>query len=149
MSLSNLAGPAVTVTNEIDHAILPQNFEFINNYIFGEGTSPASADFNHGCDCAGPNACEFITCECLGDAIKDKSGRGQFPYHESEPNMGCLKSAYLKTRSAIYECNEKCNCGAQCRSRVVQRGRQVALDIFRTENRGWGAYQLNCLLLLI
>ncbi|KAG0428090.1 hypothetical protein HPB47_024888, partial [Ixodes persulcatus] len=40
---------------------------------------------------------------------------------------------------AIWECNSRCKCSNDCPNRVVQKGRQVPLTIFRTTNkRGWG-----------
>lgn len=39
----------------------------------------------------------------------------------------------------IFECNKMCLCSKNCRNRVVQRGRQHSLCIFKTPNeRGWG-----------
>lgn len=59
----------------------------------------------------------------------------RFPYGK---DTGYLVTYYLKHRFPIYECNEKCACGPGCKSRVVQKGRQVGLEIFRTRSRGWG-----------
>jgi [histone H3]-lysine9 N-trimethyltransferase SUV39H len=49
-----------------------------------------------------------------------------------------LVSSYLNSRHPIYECNPRCACGAGCKTREVQRGRRVRLDIFKTKSRGWG-----------
>jgi len=39
----------------------------------------------------------------------------------------------------IYECNKLCQCDETCANRIVQKGRQIELCIFRTEDsRGWG-----------
>ena len=39
----------------------------------------------------------------------------------------------------IYECNQNCSCAPQtCYNRVVQNGIQLRLQVFMTENRGWG-----------
>ncbi|KAF4307235.1 set domain-containing protein [Botryosphaeria dothidea] len=68
----------------------------------------------------------------------------KFPYYSSGPRTsaekaGCLVSFYLDRRYPIYECNENCMCGPGCKTRVVQKGRQVRLEIFKTSNgRGWG-----------
>ncbi|XP_050726500.1 histone-lysine N-methyltransferase SUV39H2-like [Eriocheir sinensis] len=36
-------------------------------------------------------------------------------------------------------CNKRCSCGPNCSNRVVQKGRNISLCIFRTANgRGWG-----------
>ncbi|KAB8339195.1 hypothetical protein FH972_022129 [Carpinus fangiana] len=63
----------------------------------------------------------------------------RFPYFTSGVNAGCLVPFYLDKRSPIYECNSKCDCGPDCRNKLVQHGRTVPLEIFRTSNgRGWG-----------
>lgn len=63
----------------------------------------------------------------------------RFPYGApSSKNAYCLVDFYLDKRHTIYECNEKCKCGPQCKTRVVQKGRKLPLEIFKTKNRGWG-----------
>lgn len=85
------------------------------------------------------------------ELIQTEGGRGdtsglpkKFPYFSSGPRSstekaGCLVPFYLDRRYPIYECNENCRCGPGCKTRVVQKGRQVRLEIFKTPNgRGWG-----------
>lgn len=63
----------------------------------------------------------------------------RFPYFTSGAKAGCLVPFYLDKRSPIYECNANCDCGPDCRTRLVQKGRQVPLEIFKTsDGRGWG-----------
>jgi histone-lysine N-methyltransferase SUV39H len=65
----------------------------------------------------------------------------RFPY--SKPRGGSvqtLQSFYLEQRHPIYECHDKCNCGPNCKTRLVSKGRHVDLTIFKTGNRGWGVY---------
>lgn len=39
----------------------------------------------------------------------------------------------------IYECNKRCKCCSQmCTNRLVQHGLQVRLQLFKTQNKGWG-----------
>lgn len=68
----------------------------------------------------------------------------RFPYRAPNPNdpsvPQTLNRYYLEKRTAVYECNDSCNCGPRCKSRVVQKGRRVPLTIFKTKNRGWGVY---------
>ncbi|KAI0109692.1 SET domain-containing protein [Nemania sp. FL0031] len=61
-----------------------------------------------------------------------------YAYHSRGTRAGYLRSKILTSRDPIYECHEKCVCTPDCPNRVVERGRKVALQIFRTENRGWG-----------
>ncbi|KAI8941392.1 hypothetical protein NX059_002615 [Plenodomus lindquistii] len=66
----------------------------------------------------------------------------KFPYFASGTKIaktGCLVPFYLNSRHPIYECNDRCKCGRLCRNKNVQFGRQVEVEIFRTEGgRGWG-----------
>lgn len=102
--------------------------------------------------------CEYgRLCDCLEYAAVDDARLSQeekllydagdttylpkrFPYYQ--PNLpgkaSCLVPFYMKSRHPIYECNERCNCGPGCKTRVVQKGRKVPLEIFKTPNRGWG-----------
>nr|POE74809.1 histone-lysine n-methyltransferase, h3 lysine-9 specific dim-5 [Quercus suber] len=66
----------------------------------------------------------------------------QFPYSnpKEEHVAVTLRKHYRETRNVIYECNDHCNCGPICKSRLVQKGRRVPLTIFKTKNRGWGVY---------
>ncbi|KAJ7920940.1 hypothetical protein B0H13DRAFT_1604908, partial [Mycena leptocephala] len=45
----------------------------------------------------------------------------------------------FNTDSKVIECNENCTCPTNCTNRVAQRPRQIPIDIFKTEKRGWGA----------
>lgn len=39
----------------------------------------------------------------------------------------------------MYECNKRCNCDPNiCTNRLVQHGLQVRLQLFKTQNKGWG-----------
>lgn len=97
-----------------------------------------------GCKCRKDNGrqmgCEYLSCECLDDLVVSE-GKKQFPYSQAKFNTACLRDAFLKGRNHIYECNKRCNCGNNCKNRVVQHGRKVGLEIFKTTNRGWGTYE--------
>ncbi|XP_052864384.1 histone-lysine N-methyltransferase eggless [Anopheles cruzii] len=45
--------------------------------------------------------------------------------------------------TGIYECNSRCKCKKNCLNRVVQHPLLNKLQIFRTNNRGWGIRCLN------
>lgn len=76
--------------------------------------------------------------------------RAKFSYHSQGAKAGLLRSRYLDSREPIYECHEGCACAettegdddTACVNRVVERGRQIPLQIFRTEDRGWGVRTL-------
>lgn len=83
--------------------------------------------------------------------------RAKFAYHSQGAKAGLLRSRYLQSREPIYECHEGCACATEhdtgksgdgssetevCMNRVVERGRRIPLQIFRTEDRGWGVRTL-------
>ncbi|XP_012502047.1 PREDICTED: histone-lysine N-methyltransferase SETMAR [Propithecus coquereli] len=43
-----------------------------------------------------------------------------------------------KYAKPVFECNVLCQCGDHCRNRVVQRGLQFHLQVFKTDKKGWG-----------
>ena len=142
-NLSALDGPSVKLINDIDDSSLPVQFKFINDHVLGEGVVRSPDEFMAGCQCRPDNGrhigCEHLSCQCVQLSDPDGvTGKRHFPYSAHETNYGCLRSVYLKTRRHIYECNDKCNCAKNCKNRVVQHGRQVPLEIFKTTNRGWG-----------
>lgn len=62
-------------------------------------------------------------------------------YKPTGAHKGCLKSKLLESRYAIFECHEACQCSTECPNRVVDNGRKIPLEIFRTDNgRGWGKF---------
>ena len=107
----------------------------------------AEDSFRTGCDCADDDDCMYSSCQCLDEMAPDsdededdydQTPKKRFAYHASGANAGLLRSRILQSREPIYECHEGCNCSLNCPNRVVERGRTVPLQIFRTEDRGWG-----------
>jgi len=153
----------VNLVNIRDSCTPSLTFEFVNGYKYRHGVEPPDADSMEGCTSCRPNmggfcGCEYTKrCECLELARVDdrkftdeerkelarrlekgESTMGlpkRFPYHKG---TGLLVSFYLDSVDPIYECNINCGCGPVCKNRVVQHGRQIGLEIFRTNNRGWG-----------
>lgn len=96
----------------------------------------------------------YGTCQCLDEMAPDtgedednnsnnnnrssRPRRKRFPYYSSGTKAGMLRGRILESREPLYECHQGCNCSLQCPNRVVERGRTVPLQIFRTEDRGWG-----------
>lgn len=74
----------------------------------------------------------------------DRRSKNRFAYHSKGAKAGLLRGSQLDSPAAIYECHEGCHCDkASCPNRIVERGRQVPLQIFRTEDgRGWGTWFL-------
>jgi histone-lysine N-methyltransferase SUV39H len=135
--LSAIKGPRITLFNDIDDSSPKLNFRFIDAYVLGRGVTQASEDSMYGCDCKPDNGrhmgCEYTACGCL-----DQMNNPRFPYIATGDRAGTLRDAHLRTRDAIFECNRFCNCGDNCKNKLVQWGRKVPLEIFKTPNRGWG-----------
>jgi hypothetical protein len=69
----------------------------------------------------------------------EDGGQGEVnAYHMEGEQMGLLRSSMLDSTRPLYECHASCKCTASCPNRVVERGRTVPLQIFRTKDRGWG-----------
>lgn len=158
----------ITFKNERDKES-PAEFTMISDYVYGAGVHKADDTFITGCskcrpDMGGNKGCEYTKkCECLEDAapdptrIKDQdmqqykdwlSGVGsaeglpkRFPY-SMRGGEYVLDSFYLDSRNVIYECNQKCRCGPNCKNKKVQKGRTVPLEIFKTKKRGFGESEL-------
>ena len=134
----------VSVVNEIDDTSPPLDFQFVVENVLRNGVEQASDDFMIGCGCRKDNGrnmgCEYLHCSCLDDLVNSE-GKKQFPYSQAKASTACLRDAFIKGRNHIYECNKKCNCGNNCKNRVVQHGRTVGLEIFKTTDRGWGTFE--------
>ena len=134
----------VSFVNTIDNLSPPIDFQFIKEVVIGRGVVKATDEFMFGCTCRKDNGrnigCEYLTCECLEDSARNAHGRKVFPYAAGHDTSQCLREFYLTGGYHIFECNERCNCPSNCKNRVVQQGRTVPLEIFKTTNRGWGVY---------
>ncbi|XP_044756629.1 histone-lysine N-methyltransferase SUV39H2-like isoform X1 [Coccinella septempunctata] len=111
------------VENRVDLEVLPRDFTYINENISGRNVRMPKHVIS-GCECV----------EC-GPKIKACCGRQEYN------GFTFTKAGRINVNPGIpvFECNSLCKCGAECRNRVVQRGRRVPLCIFRTDNgRGWG-----------
>ncbi|XP_033958689.1 histone-lysine N-methyltransferase SETDB1-B isoform X1 [Pseudochaenichthys georgianus] len=91
----------------------------------------------------------LVGCECT-DGCRDKS---KCSCHQlTLQATGCTPGAQINTHAGflhkrleeclptgIYECNKRCKCCAEmCTNRLVQHGLQVRLQLFKTQNKGWG-----------
>eukprot|EP00795_Rhopilema_esculentum_P011410 gene11410-21609_t len=118
---------------------LPPNVEYISERIIGLGI-----DMNHdsgflaSCDCQ-DNCQDRTKCACArltidsSDAINGKKDE-HCGYQYRRLREGVT--------TGIYECGRNCSCSATCYNKVVQNGIGVRLQVFMTEDKGWG---LRCL----
>ncbi|KPJ19789.1 hypothetical protein RR48_07388 [Papilio machaon] len=112
----------LSVENNVDFAGPPENFTYINHSIPGVGVVIPENP---------PIGCECTSCNCRSKSCCGMQG-GIFAYAYN-------KRLRIASGIPIYECNKACKCSIECTNRVVQRGRNVKLTIFRTSNGcGWG-----------
>ncbi|KAI9738938.1 MAG: hypothetical protein M1818_005252 [Claussenomyces sp. TS43310] len=133
----------ITICNDVDDSTLPSDFSFIERSILCDGVRAAEEAFRTGCECQEDQDCERIGCHCLQDMDIPEQSPGPrtkiHAYRSRGSNRDCLRQHLLDSREPIYECHDKCQCSSECRNRVVERGRRVPLEIFRTfDGRGWG-----------
>uniref|UniRef100_A0A9L0I6D8 Histone-lysine N-methyltransferase SETMAR n=1 Tax=Equus asinus TaxID=9793 RepID=A0A9L0I6D8_EQUAS len=102
-------------------------FQYTPDHVAGPGadTDPTQITFP-GCSCL-QTPCLPGTCSCL---------RNKENY---DANLR-LRAIGSETERAepVFECNVLCQCSDQCKNRVVQRGLQFHLQVFKTEKKGWG-----------
>ncbi|KAJ8788168.1 hypothetical protein J1605_005467 [Eschrichtius robustus] len=96
----------------------------------GGDTDPTLITFP-GCVCV-KTPCLPGTCSCL---------RREKNYDD---NL-CLRhiGSEAKCAEPVFECNVLCQCSDHCRNRVVQRGLQFRLQVFKTDRKGWGLRTLD------
>ncbi|XP_051760377.1 histone-lysine N-methyltransferase SUV39H1-A isoform X3 [Ctenopharyngodon idella] len=117
----------IFVCNEVDLDGPPKNFTYINDNKLGKGVDVNTVTV--GCEC---NDCIFQPIDgCCPGLLKHRRA-----YNDS-------RQVKVMPGVPIYECNSMCRCGPDCANRVVQRGIQYDLCIFKTANgRGWGVRTL-------
>lgn len=113
----------ISVENNCDLEVLDLNFQYIKDSIAGVGVRFGDSP-PIGCKCEDGCAPLSKCCARLADSY--------FAYEKN----GRLR---IRSGEAIYECNSTCACDEACVNRVIQRGRQNELCLFKTPNGcGWG-----------
>ncbi|OWR53928.1 putative heterochromatin protein isoform 2 [Danaus plexippus plexippus] len=112
----------LTVENDVDLIGPPENFTYINHSIPAAGVTIPDEP---------PIGCECESCNCRSKSCCGMQA-GLFPYTVK-------RRLRVAPGTPVYECNKACKCSSDCNNRVVQRGRNTKLTIFRTSNGcGWG-----------
>ncbi|XVF59547.1 hypothetical protein PTKIN_Ptkin07bG0284900 [Pterospermum kingtungense] len=116
-----------------------ENFTYVTKSLLDQSLDLDAESLQLGCTCSN-SACRPETCDHLylfdndyEDArdIHGKPMHGRFPYDDKGRII--LEEGYL-----VYECNNMCSCNKACPNRVLQNGVRVKLEVFKTENKGWG-----------
>lgn len=97
-------------------------------------------EFLCGCDCE-DDCLNKLKCACQNLTISGaKYGNPNLPREQ----VGYQYKRLLEqVRTGIYECNSRCKCNQSCLNRVVQHPLSNKLQVFKTNNRGWGLRATN------
>ncbi|KAK8606797.1 hypothetical protein V6N13_052554 [Hibiscus sabdariffa] len=116
-----------------------ESFTYVTKSLLDQSLQLDAESLQLGCTCSNSTCCSE-TCDHVylfdndyEDArdIYGKPMRGRFPYDDKGRII--LEEGYL-----VYECNHLCSCNRACPNRVLQNGVRVKLEVFKTENKGWG-----------
>ncbi|KAF5321761.1 hypothetical protein D9619_000580 [Psilocybe cf. subviscida] len=134
------AGAApITIVNLVDNEEIPRlssSFVYLEaSYRFADDVErPPDEGFLMTCDC---EKCEDADiCGCQGESLV-------VDFETKSKIYAYAPSGRFKFNVArgveVIECNKYCNCGpSSCPNRVSQKPRNVPIEIFKTDERGWG-----------
>lgn len=97
-----------------------------------------------GCD-IDPNECVLPGCSCHTHSclIESCSCLQRYgPTYDSNGTLSDQRNRDTGYCKPVFECNALCGCSETCSNRVVQRGLGIRLEVYLTENRGWGVKAL-------
>lgn len=96
-----------------------------------------SSMFKDSCSCT--DGCRDISvCACLQLTAK-ASGLLSHRSRKKQPLGYHYKRLHTSVPTGIFECSMSCTCDhLACQNRVVQHGLQLRLQVFKTEDKGWG-----------
>jgi len=127
--------PRISIINDVDgdQEVTPAwEFHYSNRLWHSDDVPPPDLSNLRGCDCEGYCDPKSQTCSCLKRQQEYSGHMSGFIYDD----RGRLKQRGFP----IFECNDLCGCLDGCRNRVVQHGRQYAVNIRKTTNKGWGVF---------
>ncbi|XP_055397691.1 histone-lysine N-methyltransferase EHMT1 isoform X6 [Bubalus kerabau] len=121
----------IPCVNGVDSEPCPSNYKYVSQNCV---TSPMNIDRNitHLQYCVCIDDCSSSNCMCGQLSMRcwyDKDGRLLPEFNMAEPPL-------------LFECNHACSCWRTCRNRVVQNGLRARLQLYRTQNMGWGVRSL-------
>lgn len=117
--------PICVVNTVDDDKKSPAAFEYSTKIKYPNGIGKLESP--NGCDCKGP-------CSTSNKCLCYSRNGDEFPYL----NCGIL----VKEKDMIFECGSHCSCSSNCRNRLTNKGLKVHLEVFKTEDRGWGVRPL-------
>ncbi|XP_065068575.1 histone-lysine N-methyltransferase EHMT1-like isoform X2 [Rhopilema esculentum] len=118
----------ISCINEVDDEPLPLSFTYITEAVESHTVSIMKDLLTvKGCKCQ--NDCSVEMCECIQRNEETKCW-----YDE-----GVLDMSFMELdQPVLVECSKLCHCWSYCSNRVVQKGLQFPLQVYKTANMGWG-----------
>jgi hypothetical protein len=124
----------VSLINTIDQStVLPFRYrkEMMISPRIKAAVQLLKAKSTFGCPCKESNECTSCCCT-EGVPAYDQNGK--------------LTNEALECNSfIIYECNQSCSCPLSCSTRVLQKGSQIKMQVFKTQEKGWGVRTLQAI----
>lgn len=126
-------GPPITVYNDVSDEDFPQaSFTLVAHDIPIKGLK-VPVDDVEGCNCPESGCIDPDTCQCSERHDEDEAEGASGP-----PSFRYSEDGLLLTTSPIIECGRKCKCSIRCGNRITQQNRTIELQIFYSEQKGWG-----------
>ncbi|GLB41257.1 putative set domain-containing protein [Lyophyllum shimeji] len=129
----------ISIVNDVDDEDgppLPPRFRYIESeYRYSNKVERIDeAAYFVRCECE-RECTKAVWCECQGESgVVDKRGNKTFAY-----TTDGLFRFNVPQGVEVIECNPYCHCERNtCPNRVAQRPRDVPVEIFKTDDRGWG-----------
>ena len=112
----------VSLVNDVDNEKGPSFFTYSNSL---RDSKPFSlVQSSYGCNCNKTCVPGDLSCSCI------QRNEGDFPY--------IANGILVSRRPLVHECGPMCKCFPNCKNRVSQTGLKHQMEVFKTENRGWG-----------
>jgi len=130
----------ISVVNSLN-ASVPKHIKYIRD----RKTTPdinlnIDSTFLCGCDCI-DNCKNKDKCSCW--QLTNEGPKNYPNYFKDHDDIGySFKRLHKRVITGIYECNATCKCDKTCLNRVVQEPLKTSLQVFLTENKGWGVRTL-------
>jgi histone-lysine N-methyltransferase SETDB1 len=123
----------ISCVNEIDNE-QPPNVKYISSRLTEGVDINVDPTFLVCCDCT-DDCQDKESCACFQLTREAAEAVGI----DCDTDVGyTFRRIQNARRTAIYECNSRCKCSARCANRVVQNGIQIRLQVFKTQQKGWG-----------
>lgn len=117
----------VSLYNNLDDDQDPLHFEYLPHPIYPPDIQGKfHGESNGGCECK---------VNCSANCYCATLNGGEFPYGSN----GVL----VRGKPLIYECGNACHCPPTCPNRVTQKGLKHWLEVFRSNETGWGVRSMD------